>query len=140
MGASFLAVILSSFVILIVSVNITRKNLITNNLNVRLQTIADIYESMYDIDLKTNTFSRITSSEFVDSVTKESSSDAQKALYNVMDKITEELGERKIYVSVGAYCHNGKKNLNFKDLYKLADQCTYTSKKKEGNAVTFYKK
>ena len=33
-----------------------------------------------------------------------------------------------------------RKNLNFKDLYKLADQCTYTSKKKDGNAVTFYKK
>ena len=49
-----------------------------------------------------------------------------------------ELGDRKICVSVGAYCHDGKNSMNFMDLYKLADHCTYKSKKKDGNAITFY--
>lgn len=57
---------------------------------------------------------------------------------NIDDIKIKELAERKVCVSIGAYCHDGNDNLTFKDLYKLADKCTYTSKKKEGNAVTFF--
>lgn len=72
--------------------------------------------------------------------TSEEGKHAIKRLFKNIDAIKiEELNERKICVSVGAYCYDGKEICNFKDLYKLADQCTYTSKKKTGNAVTFYK-
>ena len=48
-----------------------------------------------------------------------------------------ELGDRKVCVSVGAaFCPKGTV-MPFADLYKMADNCVYESKKSEGNTYTF---
>ncbi len=50
----------------------------------------------------------------------------------------EELGERKIYVSLGAAFWNGVEQVSFDELYKRADNSLYDSKKEEGYKVNFY--
>ena len=49
-----------------------------------------------------------------------------------------ELGERKIYVSLGAAFWNGVEQVSFDELYKRSDESLYDSKKVEGNQVNFY--
>lgn len=47
-----------------------------------------------------------------------------------------ELGDRKITISLGVA--GTRKKLDFDNLYKNADSCTYESKKTKGNSYTFY--
>ncbi len=49
-----------------------------------------------------------------------------------------ELEGRKISISIGASFYLPKDTFTFDELYKRADSCTYTSKKKDGSCVTFY--
>jgi len=61
-------------------------------------------------------------------------------LFNLIDKIDiEELGDRKITLSLGAALFNVKDNCTFAELYKRADSAAYESKKVQGNCATFYK-
>ncbi len=50
-----------------------------------------------------------------------------------------ELGDRKICVSAGAAFYQCTDTYSFDELYKKADDCTYESKKHQGNYVTFAK-
>ena len=56
---------------------------------------------------------------------------------NIYQTDIEELGDRRVFVSVGAaFCPAGIV-VPFKDLYKQADTCAYESKKRTGNTYTF---
>ena len=60
-------------------------------------------------------------------------------LFEHINKISiPELGDRKIYVSVGAAFYKGTDTYAFSELYKRADESTYESKKFTGNYVTYY--
>lgn len=56
---------------------------------------------------------------------------------NIYQTDIEELGDRRVFVSVGAaFCPEGTV-VAFNDLYKQADTCAYESKKRTGNTYTF---
>ena len=49
-----------------------------------------------------------------------------------------EMGNKKIYISLGAsFCYDGEE-ISFDQLYKEADTAMYTSKKTEGYCATIY--
>ncbi|HAL01872.1 MAG TPA: hypothetical protein DCP07_00780 [Lachnospiraceae bacterium] len=48
------------------------------------------------------------------------------------------LGDTKVLVSVGVAFYYNSEMITFEELYKRADECTYKSKKHEGNYVSFY--
>ncbi|MGN0385091.1 MAG: diguanylate cyclase domain-containing protein [Lachnospiraceae bacterium] len=50
-----------------------------------------------------------------------------------------ELGEHKIYISLGAAFKRRDDGEDFDSLYRDADSCTYESKKTQGNTYTFHK-
>ena len=50
-----------------------------------------------------------------------------------------ELGDHKIYISLGAAFKRRDDGENFDSLYRDADSCTYESKKTQGNTYTFHK-
>lgn len=59
--------------------------------------------------------------------------------FNAIDHMSiPEIGERKIYVSLGATFKMKDDGLDFETIYKNADSCTYMSKKIKGNVYTFY--
>ena len=56
---------------------------------------------------------------------------------NIADAKVEELGSRRVTVSIGAaLCPRGTV-MSFADLYKQADNCVYVSKRQGGNLSTF---
>lgn len=77
---------------------------------------------------------------YASGITNEAS--AKKVLDRFFNNINaleiEELGERKITISLGAVFYNADHNANFDELYHNADKCTYESKKSSGNAYTFF--
>lgn len=59
--------------------------------------------------------------------------------FNAIDHMSiPEIGDRKIYVSLGATFKMKDDGLDFETIYKNADSCTYMSKKIKGNVYTFY--
>ncbi len=60
--------------------------------------------------------------------------------FDLIDRIEiEELGERKITISLGAALFKVSDKLSFTDVYKRADAAAYVSKKTVGNCCTFHK-
>ena len=96
LGSALIAIIMASILILYVFVNMARKSFIEKNLNLRIQTIADIYESMFDLDIKHNTFTSITSTPLIDNAINNAQGDAhnaQEILNSVMDQLTDEVSK-----------------------------------------------
>lgn len=63
---------------------------------------------------------------------------ADRLFMNLARVDIPELGDWKIYLSVGAtFCDPGKGS-SFADLYKQADTAMYESKQRSGNYITFY--
>lgn len=52
--------------------------------------------------------------------------------------VIEEMGDKRIHMSVGAAFFTGEEKLSFHELYQRADKGTYESKKYEGNHICFY--
>lgn len=62
-----------------------------------------------------------------------------KRLFKAIDDIhIEELGERKITISLGSSLFHAEEKISFDELYKRADLATYESKKIQGNFHTAY--
>lgn len=72
--------------------------------------------------------------------TEEQGSLAIGRLFAEIEKIKiEAIPDYKISISLGAAFFKKESNLDFDDLYKQADTCTYQSKKIEGRSFTFYR-
>ncbi|WP_019001336.1 sensor domain-containing diguanylate cyclase [Succinimonas amylolytica] len=58
--------------------------------------------------------------------------------HNVQTIRIPEMGDRSVYVSVGATFYDGSGEVTFQELYEQADGCTYMSKKTVGNTITYF--
>lgn len=90
------AALLLVVMILIIFLRISTRNLIAQNLNVQLASVADIYMSMHDIDLERNTYRTISCRDEIANYMNDDHSNAQEALYNVMNNITDEMSKSLI--------------------------------------------
>lgn len=61
----------------------------------------------------------------------------ERVFANILAARIEELGDTRVFVSVGAAFCQDHELRTFKELYRGADACSYESKKEPGNAVTF---
>ena len=93
---SVAAAILLVIVITAVLIRISRKNLLAQNLNLQLASVADIYVSMHDIDLVHDSYRTISCRDEVKNFMGDDNLHAQDALYSVMDKITDEMSKQLI--------------------------------------------
>lgn len=65
---------------------------------------------------------------------------AIRRLFDEIDKIEiDEIPDYRVSVSLGAAFFRKDSSLDFNDLYKQADTCTYQSKKIEGKSFTFFR-
>lgn len=72
-------------------------------------------------------------------ISEESGHKIFERFFKKLDEIKiPEIGERKIYTSVGAIIIEESGESSFDELYKCADRCVYKSKKTFGNMVNFY--
>ena len=79
-------------IIMSVLINISKKTLTAERLNVQLSSVSDIYLSMHDIDLRNGCFSRIKVKDpDVEKMIEANTSTAQETLYSVMDALTAEM-------------------------------------------------
>ena len=63
----------------------------------------------------------------------------ERLFHSIGNTKIERLADYPLFVSTGvAFCQNNQV-LPFSELYKRADSCAYESKKKPGNAVTYYR-
>lgn len=69
---------------------------------------------------------------------KEAEAFIRRICENIVEAKVEELGERRVYVSIGATFCPKNKSMTFAELYKQADSCVYESKREKGNTATFY--
>lgn len=78
---------------------------------------------------------------FADGITDEAmAAPLVEAFFDKIDHIDiPELQDGKITVSLGAAFKVDKDGLDFEGLYHNADSCTYKSKKRKGNACTYFK-
>lgn len=62
----------------------------------------------------------------------------ERLLRNIQAIRIPEIGDRSVYVSVGAAFYRGDGDIAFQEIYEQADGCAYMSKKDAGNAVTYF--
>lgn len=82
------AVLITIVILTMVFVNAIRKSRIAEKLNVQMSTVANIYMSMHDIDVKANTFSEIiTTGRETDELPRGKVPDAQHEMYKIIDEL-----------------------------------------------------
>ena len=94
---AIIIMLLATGIIGSVFIRISSRELMTQNLAMELKTIADIYESVYDIDLERDTFREISSRSDIAKTVGEHNSQAQNTLYSAMEQLTDDVSKHVIH-------------------------------------------
>ena len=92
--------LISIAVIFFILLKISTKNMIAENLNLQLRSIADIYVAMHDINLFDNTFRTISVGKDGEGSLGENYSNAQDALNASVNQLTDEMNRDSIITFV----------------------------------------
>ena len=95
-ASSIAAALMLIVVITVVFIRISIKNLIAQNLNLQLSSVADIYVSMHDVDLVPDSFRTISCRDEIRGYLGDDRSHAQETLYAMMDGLTDEMSKQLI--------------------------------------------
>ena len=95
-GLSVFIALVSVVVILLILFKISKKNLETQNLNIQLSSIADIYISLLDINIDDDSYRMISCRDDVDNTIDRSVHSAQAMLNASMDRFTDEMSKPEV--------------------------------------------
>ena len=152
LAASLLLLMLTVLVIGGVFIRMSKRDLVTQNMNRQLMTIGDLFDSMIEIDIPIDLFREIDGDQHTklggDEFAAYAIGATQAAGQGIIDRLfacvdalrIPEMGGKKITISVGVTFFDGSRNLQFRDLYEQADASVYISKEKDKSEshVTFY--
>ena len=95
-GLSIFIAFVSVLIIILILLKISKKNLQTQSLNIQLSSIADIYISLLDLDLKNDSFSVISCREDVAKTIDSGVTSAQEMLNSSMDRFVDDISKEQI--------------------------------------------
>ena len=97
LGITIFVILVTVMILSCMFIDMGRKSLIAETLNTQLASTANIYISVYDIDLINNTYTEIRSlNETVNKEVGQEHVSPQKAFYNVMEKLPESPAKKNV--------------------------------------------